>query len=127
MQSPDGRPIYLDLRKIRLPMPGIISIMHRVFGALLSISIPFFAYLFTLSLQDQAGFEEARNILTSNLLVPVFLVLIWGFVHHLLAGIRYLLIDIEVGVERKVSYNSSLVVFYAAIVVTLLIVWRIWL
>lgn len=127
MQSPDGRPIYLDLKNIRLPMPGIISIMHRIFGALLSLSIPFFTYLFTLSLEDQAGFEQARSILSSNLLMPLFLLLIWGFVHHLFAGIRYLLIDVEVGVERKASYKSSQVVFYAAIVVTLIIAWGIWL
>ena len=121
MQSSDGRPIYLNLMKIRLPMPGIISIMHRGFGLILSFSIPIFTYLFALSLESEAGFNQALEYLDYNLFLPVYFVLIWGFIHHLFAGIRYLLIDIEIGVERDVSYNSSYVVLVAALLVTIII------
>jgi succinate dehydrogenase / fumarate reductase cytochrome b subunit len=127
MQSPDGRPIYLDLIRIKLPMPGIISIMHRVFGVMLSFSIPFFSYLFALSLSSEAGYNQALSYLDSMFLVPVYLMLLWGFIHHLFAGIRYLLIDIEVGVEREVSYNSSYVVLIAALIVSLIIALGVWL
>ena len=121
MLSSDGRPIYLDLVKIKLPMPGIISIMHRAFGVMLSFSIPVFSYLFALSLTSEAGFQQARNFLASGWLYPVYFVLLWGFIHHLFAGIRYLLIDIEIGVEREISYKSSFVVLIAALVTTAII------
>lgn len=127
MQSPDGRPIYLNLMKIRLPMPGIISIMHRGFGVLLSLSIPVFTYLFALSLESEAGFNTVIEKLNSALLMPVYLVLLWGFIHHLLAGIRYLLIDIEIGVERNSATKSSYAVLIAALLVTFLIAMVIWL
>jgi len=121
MQSPDGRPIYLDLVKIKLPMPGIISIMHRAFGVMLSFSTPVFSYLFALSLTSEAGYQQARHFLSSGWLYPVYFVLMWGFIHHLFAGIRYLLIDIEIGVDREVSYKSSFVVLIAALVVTAMV------
>ena len=121
MQSSDGRPIYLDLIHIRLPMPGVISIMHRGFGLILSFSIPIFTYLFALSLQSEAGFNQALEYLDYSLFLPVYFVLIWGFIHHLFAGIRYLLIDIEIGVDRQTSYYSSYVVLVSALVVSIII------
>lgn len=121
MQSSDGRPIYLDLIKIRLPMPGIISIMHRGFGLILSFSIPVFTYLFALSLQSEDGFKQALQYLDYKIFLPAYFVLIWGFIHHLFAGIRYLLIDIEIGVDRKTSFYSSYVVLVAALVVSIVI------
>ncbi len=127
MQSPDGRPIYLNLMKISLPMPGIISIMHRGFGVILSFSIPLFAYLFGLSLQSEAGFKQAGEYLGCSWFLPIYFVFVWGFVHHLFAGIRYLLIDIEVGVEREIAIKSSYVVLVAAFLVSLLIALGVWL
>jgi len=121
MQSSDGRPIYLDLIKIRLPMPGIISIMHRGFGLILSFSIPIFTYLFALSLQSEEGFNQALEYLDYKLFLPVYFVLIWGFIHHLFAGIRYLLIDIEIGVDlggRRIIKKKMLV---AALLVSIVI------
>jgi succinate dehydrogenase / fumarate reductase cytochrome b subunit len=127
MQAPDGRPIYLDLARIKLPLPGIISIMHRIFGVVLSVSIPFLVYLFALSLRSLEGFQQSLDILGSAWLKPYYLLLLWGFVHHLLAGVRYLLIDIEIGVEKNASYKSATVVLWAGIVITLAIVAGAWL
>jgi len=126
MQSPDGRPIYLDLTKIKLPMPGIISIMHRAFGVILAFSIPVFTYLFALSLQSESGFKQALDYLDYALFIPLYFVLLWGFIHHLFAGIRYLLIDIEIGVERDVSYKSSYIVLISALMVSLIIAVGAW-
>jgi succinate dehydrogenase / fumarate reductase cytochrome b subunit len=79
MQSSDGRPIYLDIKNIKLPMPGIISIMHRGFGLILSFSIPVFTYLFALSLQSEAGFNQSLQYIDNKLLIPVYFILIWSF------------------------------------------------
>jgi len=127
MFTRDGRPVYLNLAKIRLPIPGIISIMHRVFGLLLALSIPFFTLLFGLSLQSEEGFNQAVSILNSGWLQPVFALFIWAFVYHFFAGIRYLLLDIEIGVEKGQSITTSWIVLGAAIVVSLFIFVGIWL
>ncbi len=98
-------------------MPGIISIMHRVFGLILSFSIPAFTYLFALSLQSEEGYNQVLQYLDYKIFLPVYFVLIYGFTHHLFAGIRYLLIDIEIGVDKETSYNSSYVVLVSALIV----------
>ncbi|MBC8212639.1 MAG: succinate dehydrogenase, cytochrome b556 subunit [Gammaproteobacteria bacterium] len=121
MQSSDGRPIYLDLKNIKLPISGIISIMHRAFGIILSFSIPVLTYLFTLSLQSEDGFNQVAGMLDSGWLFPVYFFFIWSFVHHLFAGIRYLLIDLEIGVEKQIATKSSQVVLVAALVVSFLL------
>jgi len=127
MFTRDGRPVYLNLVKIRLPIPGIISIMHRVFGLLLALSIPFFTLLFGLSLQSEAGFNQAVTVLNAAWLQPIFALFIWAFVHHFFAGIRYLFLDIEIGVEKDQSITTSWIVLGVAIVVTLLIFAGVWL
>ena len=121
MQSSDGRPIYLDLKNIKLPISGIISIMHRAFGIVLSFSIPVLTYLFTLSIQSEAGFNQVADMLSSGWLFPIYFLVIWSFVHHLFAGIRYLLIDIEIGVDKQTATKSSQVVLIAAAVVSFLL------
>jgi len=122
MFTRDGRPVYLNLAKIRLPISGIISIMHRIFGLLLSLSIPFFTLLFGLSLQSEAGYEQAISILNSAWLQPIFALFIWAFVHHFFAGIRYLLIDIEIGVGKEQSLLTSKLVLVGGILVSLIII-----
>lgn len=126
MRAPDGRPIYLDLLHIKLPVTGVLSILHRVFGVLLFLSLPGFVYLFGLSLQGEAGFERATDLLGQGWLIPVYLLLLWAFLHHLLAGIRYLLIDIEIGVEKKPATQSARLILPGALLLTLLLAWGIW-
>lgn len=126
MRAPDGRPIYLDLRHIKLPVTGVISIMHRIFGVLLSFSIPGFVYVFGLSLQGEAGFARAAELLGQGWLIPLYLLLLWGFVHHLLAGIRYLLMDIEIGVAKAPATQSARIIVPLAAVLSLLIALGVW-
>jgi len=76
MRAPDGRPIYLDLLHIKLPVTGVLSILHRVFGVLLFLSLPGFVYLFGLSLQGEAGFERATALLGQGWLIPIYLLLL---------------------------------------------------
>ncbi len=127
MITRNGRPVYLNLVKIRLPISGVISIMHRVFGLLLSLSIPFFTLLFGLSLQNESGFNQAVEILNSAWLQPVYALFIWAFCHHFFAGIRYLFLDIEWGVSKQMALKTSWFVLAAGILVSLIIFAGIWL
>jgi len=89
MSASDSRPFFLNLLKIRLPVTGYISILHRISGLLMFLAIPLSVYLFDLSLQSSAGFNQVVDILNYPLLQFASLVLLWSIIHHLIAGIRF--------------------------------------
>ena len=120
------RPKYLNLFQIKLPMPGIISIMHRVSGAVLFFALPVLLYIFQESLVSFGAFTELRNFFSNALVKLGVLGLFWGFFHHLCAGIRYLALDLDIGVELESARASSYWVFGGGIVLTLLMGWKIW-
>jgi len=101
MAVSDNRPFYLNLVKIKLPVTGFVSIFQRISGLLLFLAIPFSVYLLDISLQSRVGFDRAVEILRTPLLQLVSLILLWSIVHHLLAGIRFLLIDFDIGLEKQ--------------------------
>jgi succinate dehydrogenase / fumarate reductase cytochrome b subunit len=99
------------LLSYRLPLPGVVSIMHRISGAALFLMLPLLLWLFDLSLMSELSFERLRGI-TSNFFFKLLLVfLIWGFFHHLVAGIRYLLLDLHIGIDLKSARASAIVVY----------------
>lgn len=126
MPQTASRPKFLNLLLIRMPVGALVSIGHRIFGVFLFLSLPLAAFLLDLSLQGQAGFEQATQLLSSPLLRVVQVVLAWSLVHHLLAGLRFLLIDVDVGVEKPTARASALAVNLAAPILALLFLWRIW-
>ena len=95
----------------RLPLPGMVSIMHRISGAALFLLLPLLLWLFDLSLMSELSFERLRGI-TANFFFKLLLVfLIWGFFHHLVAGIRYLLLDLHIGIDLKSARTSAIAVY----------------
>jgi len=120
------RPKHLNLITIRLPVPGIISIMHRVSGAVLFLMLPLLLWLFQSSLQSAESFAKFHAVVSNPLMKLVLLGLLWGYLHHLLAGIRHLFLDLHVGAELETARASSLVVLIGAIVLTLVVGVRLW-
>ena len=110
----NGRPVYLNLLQIRLPVPGFMSILHRVSGAVLSLAIPFAIYLVDLSLRGPEGYAQAHQLLDGWLATLVLLGLFWALLHHLLAGLRYLLLDVDVGIDKPAYRQSAWAVIIAA-------------
>jgi len=126
------RPKYLSLPallfEIRLPVPGWVSILHRISGALLFF--PFVAwvlYLLDMSLRSPQGFDYVRNQYAALPLVKLgLLVLVWAYAHHFCAGIRYLLLDIDKGVDLATARLTSWIVIIAALLLTLWVGTKIW-
>jgi succinate dehydrogenase / fumarate reductase cytochrome b subunit len=110
----NGKPIYLNLLQIRLPVPGFMSILHRVSGALLSLAIPLAIYVLDLSLRNPEGFAQAHVLMGSGFAQLVLLALLWALLHHLLAGVRYLLLDLDVGIDKPRYRQSAWAVLVAA-------------
>lgn len=118
----DKRPVYLNLFKIRLPISGIVSLAHRASGILLFMAIPFAVYLLDISVISSVGFSEVMAILQQPLVLLLEVLLVWALAHHFFAGIRFLLIDADIGVEMpQAKYGAWLVVLAECVVVGLFI------
>ena len=115
------RPKNLDLMTIRLPLPGILSILHRVSGAVLFLLLPVLLWLFESSLTSPETFAVFKSIAAHPLVKLIMLGLIWLYLHHFCAGIRYLLLDLHKGIDLESARLSSKIVFAVSIVLTLLI------
>ena len=115
------RPKNLDLPTIRLPLPGILSILHRVSGAGIFLLLPFLLWLFQGSLVSPETFASIRSVVAHPLAKIVLLGLLWFYMHHFCAGIRYLLLDLHKGIELEAARLSSKVVFAVSIALTLIV------
>ena len=115
------RPKNLDLPTIRLPLPGILSILHRISGAGMFLMLPFLLWLFQSSLASPETFASAREVVGHPLARIILLGLIWFYMHHFCAGIRYLLLDLHKGIELEAARLSSKVVFAVSIALTLIV------
>lgn len=122
--KPLARPVYLNLFRIHLPLPGWVSILHRVSGALLFLAMPFGVWALSASLENEAGFRRIADWIAHPLARLVLLGLIWAFAHHLFSGLRHLALDAHWGSDLKRARQSSLAVIAAAGLVTLLAAWR---
>ena len=126
------RPKYLSLPallfEIRLPVPGWVSILHRISGALLFF--PFAAwllYLLDTSLASEQGFNLIRERYLALPLVKLgMLLFIWAYCHHFCAGIRYLFLDLDKGVDKQTAILTSWVVFGASFALTALLGSMLW-
>lgn len=114
------RPKYLALHEIRLPLAGFASILHRVSGAGLFLMLPLLIWLLQLSLGSTSESATLFTAVTGNWLVKLILLgLLWAFLHHFCMGIRILLIDIHVGVEKQQAHASAMAVMVVSLALTL--------
>jgi succinate dehydrogenase / fumarate reductase cytochrome b subunit len=125
------RPKYLSLPallfEIRLPVPGWVSILHRISGALLFF--PFAAwllYMLDTSLHSEEGFQSIRDYLELPLVKLGMLVFIWSYCHHFCAGIRYLFLDLDKGVDLRTARLTSWIVIVAGLALTAWFGTRLW-
>jgi succinate dehydrogenase / fumarate reductase cytochrome b subunit len=121
------RPVYLNLVRIRLPLPGIVSILHRVSGAaLFLVGLPLLLFGVQRSLASRETFDGFLAAFSNPLAKIVLIGLIWAYLHHFCAGIRFLLLDIHQGIELKPARRSSIVVLVASLALTLIVGVRLW-
>jgi succinate dehydrogenase / fumarate reductase cytochrome b subunit len=124
--APKQRPKYYDLNLAHLPAAGVLSIFHRMSGALLFLAIPVFLSLLQGSLGTEADYQRARAFLAEPWAKLVAIGFIWLYAHHFLAGIRYLLLDVHMGVSRQASSKSAVAVLCGAVLVALVAGWGLW-
>lgn len=116
MQRTATRPVYLNLLAIRQPIGAIISILHRITGAVLSLLTPFAVWALQVSLETPAGFAQVKALLNSGFGRAAWLLALWALVQHLYSGIRHLLIDIDMGVELRPARRTAWLTLIASII-----------
>jgi succinate dehydrogenase / fumarate reductase cytochrome b subunit len=114
------RAVFFDLLRIQMPVGALTSITHRVTGVLLALGVPFVLYVLDLSLQSPDGYVQVLALLDRWFVKAGLIVLIWSLAHHLLAGIRHLLSDIDVGSLLPAARRSAWIVNLTGIAVALL-------
>ena len=125
--APKTRPKYYDLNLAHLPAPGLLSIFHRISGALLFFPIlPLLLYLLQTSLASDAGYARTTEFFRHPVVKLALLGVVWLYAHHFFAGLRYLLLDLHIGIEKSPSRSSAIVVFVLGILATVVVGWRLW-
>lgn len=120
MLEKQQKPKFLNLFQISMPVTALVSILHRLSGLLLVLMLPVIVYAFHVSIQNKIQFEALLNYFNSTLFQIILIAIVWIVLHHIFAGIRYLLIDIELGVSLSVAKLSAWFANIAALIVTLL-------
>lgn len=114
------RPEFFNLTQIQMPVGSITSILHRLTGVLLALGLPLSLYLLQQSLQGPRGYEQVVSLFGHWWFKILALLLIWALTHHLLAGVRHLLSDIDVGSHLPAARTSAWLVNCGAVVIGLL-------
>ena len=129
-QRPEFRNInaFKDLPTYRLPLAGWVSILHRVSGALMFLLLPFIIWLFDTSVSSEISFARFRAAFNVGLgFVPgvivklVALALIWAFLHHLIAGLRHLYMEVTHKLTKEFGRSSAMSVLVLSLGLTVIL------
>jgi succinate dehydrogenase / fumarate reductase cytochrome b subunit len=121
------RPVYLNLFAIRLPLPAFVSILHRASGALLFlVGIPLVLWVTQRALTSPEAWAQMRAVFAHPLARLVALVLAWAYLHHFIAGIRHLLMDLHIGMELRSARQSAAFTLALSLLLTLAVAVKLW-
>lgn len=114
----DNRPVNLNITTIKFPLAAIASITHRISGIALFIGTAIILYIMQLSLESQAGFDLALQILNSPVAKLIVWLLLSALFYHLIAGTKHLLLDFGIGESKQgAKTGATLTIVLAAIAI----------
>lgn len=121
-----GKPQYrniniFDIVHYRLPLAGIISILHRISGMLMFVLLPFILLLLDKSLMSEISFEYFKGIASHWFVKLLILALSWAYLHHLCAGVRHLFMDVHIGLQKETARKSAVIVLCVSLPLTALV------
>ncbi len=115
----------VDAVKYRLPLAGVVSILHRVSGMLMFVLLPLIVWFFDTSLSSEISFERFAGAFVSGigwvpgwLIKLVALALIWSYLHHFIAGVRHLWMDMTHSVTKEQGRSSAVITLAGSAVLT---------
>ena len=105
----------------RLPLAGLVSILHRVSGARMFLLLPFILYLFEQSITSEISFAYLQGLVSGWFVKLVILALSWAYLHHFCAGVRHLVMDAHIGLSKEGARQSATAVFAVSVPLALLV------
>lgn len=111
----------VDATGYRLPLAGVVSILHRISGILMFALLPFVLYLLDRSLQSDVSFAMLHFFAGQPIVKLVLLVLVWSYLHHFCAGIRHLFMDFHFGLDKNSARQSAVTVLVISLGLTALV------
>ena len=120
------RPKHLALHLIKLPLPGFVSILHRISGLLLFCALPLLLWMLQCSLNSIETWTDLMDNLEQPVSRVFLLVVLWAFFHHFLAGLRYLAIDLHLVHTLVQARFTGGVVMAASLALTVAIGVKLW-
>jgi succinate dehydrogenase / fumarate reductase cytochrome b subunit len=121
-ERPEFRNIHVtELSNYRMPLASIVSILHRISGFLMFALLPFVLYLLEQSLRSEISFAHYQGFITYPLVKLIILALVWGYLHHISAGVRHLIMDLHYGLDKDSARKSSAAVLVVSLVLTALV------
>ena len=118
----------VDALQYRLPLAGVVSILHRASGAIMFALLPFVIWLFDVSVTSEVSYEQFTAAFTAGIgFLPgwfiklVVLALIWSFLHHAIAGVRHLWMDMTHNVALSQGRQSAVFTLVTSVVLTVLL------
>lgn len=128
-QRPVFRNIHVtDIVKYRLPPAGIVSILHRISGALLFLLMPLLIWLFDKSLTSEITYSQFTSAFVAGLWICpgwfmklVALAMIWAYLHHFFAGLRHLWMDMFHTVSKEQGRSSAIFTLVASLALTVVL------
>ena len=126
MKQNTQRPVFLNLLQIRLPLGGVMSIIHRVSGVLLVLAIPILIYFLQLLNDGEESFAQAQTFLQTLSGKLILSLITWLLIQHSMSGIRHLLMDLDFSYDKHIARTTARVAFVCSsmlIVVTGILIW----
>ncbi len=121
------RPKYYDLNLAHLPPPGLVSIFHRISGALLFFpALPIALYILHVTLGSQEGYDRWAAFFARPAVKLLVIAAAWGYAHHFFAGIRYLLLDLHIGIDKQPARASAVMVLVLGVLAAAAFAWCVW-
>ena len=119
-KRPEFKNIHVtQILSYRLPAGGFASFLHRASGALMFLALPFLLWLFDLSLTSELSHDRLVEVASHWFVRLVLLGLTWALLHHLVTGVRHLLLDLHVGIDKEAAARSALVVYFISLPLTI--------
>lgn len=122
LSANNKRPVFLTLYLIRLPVTAVLSILHRIFGVVLVLAIPFLIYQLDQSVASAQAYAEVIERFSSPWLRFVGMALVWFLLFHLLSGLRFLSIDLGIGTERSMARKTAWLTHAVALIAAVLLI-----
>ena len=121
-ERPEFRNIHItQLVNYRLPLAGVVSILHRISGLLMFALLPVILYVFELSIRSEVSFEYFQGILAHTHAKVIVLALVWAYMQHFCAGLRHLLMDTHWGLDKDTARKSAASVLAVSLALTALV------